>query len=91
MAYLQGSYMRMRPRSGLLSLAYLVGGAALSALAFPHGMAALLVVLPVWCLLFAAASFWLLRCPHCGKLAVITKDGGVGPVGQFCRSCGGTY
>jgi hypothetical protein len=45
-----------------------------------------------WFAVFAVAQFYIFRCPHCGKVAIITPDGIASPfVGTSCRYCGKEY
>ncbi len=56
------------------------------------GDARFIEILGPWFLIFAILQFIVFRCPHCRKLAIITKQGVATPfVGNHCRYCGGEY
>jgi hypothetical protein len=73
---------------------YMIGGVAGAAvLAEATGVfevAGLFMIL--WFLAFGVLQFTLLRCPHCGGVAIITPEGIATPfVGSECRRCGKPY
>jgi hypothetical protein len=82
----------MQARSYLSYLIYLGGGLLLLLHdGGAHG-SAWAGVLILWFLTFTVAQFWLLKCPHCAKLAIFRPSGWASPwVGSRCRYCGKKY
>jgi hypothetical protein len=51
-----------------------------------------LFIVFAWFAVFAVAQFYIFRCPHCGKVAIIAPDFIASPfVGTSCRYCGKEY
>jgi len=85
--------MRLATKTAIFCKTYVLGGLLVGGLALallPEGFGISLLLL--WLLGFGVVQFALLRCPHCGKLAIKTPRGAYVPwTGTRCRYCGGVY
>ena len=82
----------MQIRVAIVAVAFLAGLPLVTWILGPLSNEAEVVLALVWFLLFAVGQFWLFRCPHCGKLAVIRPSGVATPfVGSTCAYCHREY
>ena len=85
--------MRLATKSAAFYATYIIGGVLVGGLALTtlsNGVAMSVVL--VWFLAFGLTQFVILRCPHCGKVAIKTPSGVCVPwTGSRCRYCGKTY
>jgi len=85
--------MRMKQRMRVFLLSFF-GGAVIVGLvtALVASEDAVLYALLAWAFTHMIGQFFVLRCPHCAKLAVITPKWAATPfVGERCRFCGRNY
>jgi hypothetical protein len=81
--------MQMRKRMGIFVMVFFGTGLPMIAVTVEYQM---IWAFLLWFALFAAAQFFIFRCPHCGKIAVFTPSGMAAPfVGTRCRHCGYEY
>ena len=84
--------MRMQSKAAAFYATYMAGGVGVGALLHQVRPDLGFLGLATWFLIFGAAQFLVLRCPHCGACSVIRPNGTATPiVGTSCAHCGERY
>jgi hypothetical protein len=84
--------VRLRDKTALFGVTYLVGGLLVMYVSFRLSGRFLVLPILVWFLVFGLLQFVILRCPSCGALAIRTKRGAYIPwTGTVCRYCNRPY
>ncbi len=85
--------MRMKAKSIVFFISYLLGGLVVMLVGFSlYSDSVAIVVVLSWFLAFGIGQLFLLRCPHCRKSAIITPRWAATPfVGERCQHCGKEY
>ena len=87
--------MKLKHRAWAFFGVFLIGGPVFAvAVATVAGERSAIVPVAAlsWFAVFAVLQFVLLKCPHCGRAAIIKPSGVATPsVGDRCRHCGKEY